>query len=181
MEPLQFDPHAARDIMQDELDKLKARIIANMRAANEVASGRTIKSLAVRVSDERGTLVNTAQGVPFFEITETGRKAGKVPRRFYLIIYQWMLDKGIAAAPMPYKTNRPHKYDPQTRGNLSMAAAIAQHIKQSGTSLHRRGGRRDIYTQEVDITMKNIGDRLIFLVNRGFETIKLHMTKETIK
>ena len=29
--------------------------------------------------------------------------------------------------------------------------------------------------------MKNIGDRLIFLVNRGFETIKLHMTKETIK
>lgn len=165
-----------RWILMYELEELKADIIQNHMAAGQVASGRTMKSLKVKATEDEGMLV----GRPFFSVLETGRKAGKTPRRFYLIIRQWMKDKGIEAPPMPYKTNRPHKYTPEERGARSMAAAIAETIRKRGTLLHRKGGRDDIYSREVEKAMKRIKARLSRFIDAKIEHIKLN-TREEIK
>lgn len=165
-----------RWILMYELEELKADIIQNHMAAGQVASGRTMKSLKVKATEDEGMLV----GRRFFSVLETGRKAGKTPRRFYLIIRQWMKDKGIEAPPMPYKTNRPHKYTPEERGARSMAAAIAETIRKRGTLLHRKGGRDDIYSREVEKAMKRIKERLSRFVDSKIAHIKLN-TREDIK
>lgn len=165
-----------RWILMYELEELKADIIQNHMAAGQVASGRTMKSLKVKATEDEGMLVSR----PFFSVLETGRKAGKTPRRFYLIIRQWMKDKGIEAPPMPYKTNRPHKYTPEERGARSMAAAIAETIRKRGTLLHRKGGRDDIYSREVEKAMKRIKERLSRFVDSKIAHIKLN-TREDIK
>lgn len=157
-----------RIIIHQELMALKAEIIQNHMAAGQVASGRTMKSLRVEVDENSGRLF----GRSFFGVLETGRRAGRVPRRFYLIILQWMKDKGIQAPPMPYKTNRPHKYTPAERGARSMAAAIAQTIHKKGTSLHRKGGRNDIYTNQIAITKKNLEERLSRFIIQKVQHIK---------
>lgn len=166
--------HTASQIIQEELDALRKKIIDNMNANGQPASGRTVKSIVVTVNNQHGTLWNKAKGIPFIEISETGRKPGKVPKHFSTIIYNWMIAKGIHGESMPYKTLRPHKYDPQTRGDLSMAGAIAYTIKKKGTLLHRNGGT-DIYSQGVESTISTIGDRLMFLIERQFKNeVKLH-------
>jgi hypothetical protein len=169
----------ASQIVQEELEALRQRIIANMVSHQQPASGRTVKSLDVTVNDGHGILWNRANGIPFIEISETGRKPGKVPYHFATIIYNWMVAKGIHGDPMPYKTLRPHKYDPQTRGDLSMASAIAYTIKTKGTLLHRTGNI-DIYSTAADETVATIGDRLMQLIERQMRAqVTLH--NQTIK
>lgn len=166
-----------RIIIAQELEELKARIIQNHTAAGQVASGRTAKSLRIVSTEDSGQLY----GRHHFGVLETGRRAGKVPRQFYLIILQWMKDKKIAAPAIPYKTNRPHKYTPEERGARSMAAAIAQTIKKRGTRLYRDGGRNDIYSKEIVRTKKVIMDRLSMFVKSKMEHIRLNVEVETIK
>lgn len=159
-----------RIIIYQELDELKARIIQNHTAAGQVASGRTAKSLRVEVDEESGRLFGRSP----FGTLETGRKGGKVPRQFYLIIRKWMADKGIQAPPIPYKTNRPHKYTPEERGALSMAAAIAETIRKKGTKLYRDGGRNDIYSKEIEKTRKILAERLSRFIIQKMQHIKLN-------
>ena len=163
-----------RIIIGQELEELKARIIQNHTAAGQVASGRTAKSLRIVSDDEGGILYGRSP----FGTLETGRRGGKVPRQFYLIIRQWMKDKGISAPAIPYKTNRPHKYTPEERGARSMAAAIAQTIRRSGTRLFRDGGRNDIYSQEIERTMKAVTERLSMFLENKMEHIKLNTNME---
>lgn len=172
---ISFDNKAASHILREELEALKDRIANNMRANGQVASGRTIQSMHVDVNEDYGALY----GRKYFGVLETGRRAGRVPRNFTSIILQWMHDKGIHAAPIPYKTNKPHKYSEQERGNLSMASAIAHTIAAEGSLLHRTGGRDDVYSNVIPDTMKRIKQRLIFLIKQDFEHITLN-TKKTI-
>ena len=159
-----------RIIIYQELDELKARIIQNHTAAGQVASGRTAKSLRIEVDEDSGRLFGRSP----FGTLETGRKGGKVPRQFYLIIRKWMADKGIQAPPIPYKTNRPHKYTPEERGALSMAAAIAETIRKKGTKLYRDGGRNDIYSKEIEKTRKILAERLSRFIIQKLQHIKLN-------
>ena len=163
-----------RIIIAQELEDLKARIIQNHTAAGQVASGKTAKSLRIVVDEESGTLYGRSP----FGTLETGRRGGRVPRQFYLIIRQWMKDKGINAPSMPYKTNRPHKYTPAERGARSMAAAIAQVIRRSGTKLYRDGGRDDIYSREIENTRKILMERLSRFIIQKIEHIKLNTNME---
>lgn len=170
-DPLVFDPKAASLIINEELERARQLIINHIRVSGENASGRTIASLRVEMqSEEHGTLIGRFP----FGTMETGRLAGKIPYGFRGIIRQWMLDKGLHGGPMPYKTDRPHKYTPQERGDLSMAGAIAYTIAKRGSKLHRTGGRADIYSNVIPDTMKRLGDRLMFLVQKSFEHIKLN-------
>lgn len=166
-----------RLILAEELGELKAKIIQNHTAAGQVASGKTAKSLRVELEEGGGRLY----GRRYFGVLETGRKAGKVPRQFYLIIRQWMKDKGIQAPPMPYKTNRPHKYTPAERGARSMAAAIAETIRRKGTALHRKGGRDDIYSREIEVTRKRLMQRFSQFIEMKVEHIKLNTGVGEIK
>lgn len=169
-----FDKDAGRIILKEELQALKGSIINNMRAANEVASGRTIASLHVTDEQERATL----WGHFPFGVLETGRKAGKVPYGFGQIILQWLNDKGLHGEPIPYKTDRPHKYSPQERGDLSMAYAIAYTIKQKGSSLHRKGGRADIYSNVIPATLERVRSRFMkFMKLQVEESIKINIKK----
>ena len=159
-----------RLILQEELEKLRMNIISNHLKAGQKASGRTAASMHVEASEDSGTL----WGRKAFGVLETGRKAGRVPKDFQGIIMQWMRDKGIHAAPIPYLTDRPHKYTPQQRGELRMSYLIARKIRKEGTRLFRSGGRSDIYTPEVEKAVKNIGDRMLSLIRTKIEHVKLN-------
>lgn len=159
-----------RLILQEELEKLRMNIISNHLKAGQKASGRTAASMHVEVSEDSGTL----WGRNAFGVLETGRKAGRVPKDFQGIIMQWMKDKGIQAAPIPYLTNRPHKYTPQQRGTLRMSYLIARKIRREGTKLFRAGGRQDIYSPEIEKTMERIETRMVSLIKSKIEHIKLN-------
>lgn len=159
-----------RLILQEELEKLRMNIISNHLKAGQKASGRTAASMHVEVSEDSGTL----WGRNAFGVLETGRKAGRVPKDFQGIIMQWMKDKGIQVAPIPYLTNRPHKYTPQQRGTLRMSYLIARKIRREGTKLFRAGGRQDIYSPEIEKTMERIETRMVSLIKSKIEHIKLN-------
>ena len=161
-------------ILTEELGTLKARIINNIRATGQWASGKTAASMAVYVSGSIGELV----GRRAFGTLETGRRGGRVPRNFAAIIYDWMQAKGVHADPMPYKTSRPHKYTEQERGDRTMAYFIAKTIRREGTRLYRQGGRDDVYSREIPATIDRINARLSRIFQASVEQqIKLN-TKE---
>jgi hypothetical protein len=154
----------AKIIVVDELEALKLRIIDNIRSKGRNASGRTIQSLRVVAGDDGVALF----GRSAFGTMETGRKAGKVPFGFRDIILQWMEDKGISGAPIPY-VRKPSakwqpKYTPKERGDMSLAGAIAATIKKKGSKLHRDGGDNEIYSKEIPIALKQIRERLKGLI-----------------
>ena len=162
-----------RQIMAEELGKLRSAIIKNHIAAGELASGRTMRSLKIEVSEEEGTLY----GRNAFGTVETGRKAGRVPTKFTYIILQWMRDKKISVPPIPYKTDRPHKYTPKERGEMQFSYFVAKKIRDKGTKLYREGGRADVYSNEIPKTIERVRGRLMELVSMEVENIKIN--KET--
>lgn len=168
---IRYSTAGAGQIVRDELERAKQLIINHIRANGQNASGRTIASLHVEQTKEGGIL----WGRRPFGTLETGRRAGKVPYKFADIIYQWMLDKGLHATPMPYLTaNKPHKYSPQERADRSMAYAIAKSIAKRGTLLHRQGGRNDVYSNVIPTTLSRIADRFGALIETKFKSIKLN-------
>lgn len=159
-----------RNILREELEALRLSIISNHLRAGQKASGRTAESLYVEVDEEEGVLY----GRKAFGVLETGRKGGRVPRNFQDIILQWMRDKGIVAAPIPYSTNRPHKYTPEQRGMMRLSYFIAKKIRTEGTRLFRQGGRDDIYSREIDSTVERVSNRMLKAVIMEIEHIKLN-------
>ena len=161
-------------ILTEELGTLKATIINNIRATGQWASGKTAASMAVMVSGSIGELV----GRRAFGTLETGRRGGRVPRNFHNIIYDWMQAKGVHAQPMPYKTNRPHKYTEQERGDRTMAYFISRTICREGTRLYRKGGRDDVYSRVIPTTIERINSRLSGIYVAAItEQIKLNTPK----
>ena len=138
----------------DELHKLLDKMVAEMRdnlaKTKTNASGRTSASLRVVMTDTGGQI----WGRRYFRGTEQGRAGGKVPHNFHSIIRQWIIDKGLTPSAIPYKrkpsANWQPKYTPDERGLRQMASAIAHAIEKSGTSLYRKGGRTDIFTNVIE-------------------------------
>lgn len=150
----------SKKIISEELEALKVRIADRMRAAGQVASGRTIESMHIVMREDGGALL----GRPAFGTLEHGRRPCKVPYNFTEIIKQWIIDKGISVKPIPY-LRRPSKrwqpkYTPEQRGVNSLTYAIANKIRTEGTTLFREGGRKDIYTPEIEIATANINQRI---------------------
>lgn len=162
------------EILSEELEALRDRIVANHIAAQQVASGQTIQSMVIQVDKTGGVLY----GRRAFGTLETGRKAGAVPKSFVQIIQQWMNDKGIVATPIPYRRIASDKwtpkYTPEERGQMSLAGAIAHKIQTEGTSLFRSGGRDDIYSNEIPITITSIKNRMAALFELQIDTITLN-------
>lgn len=145
-------------IVSEELEVLKERIVANHRAACQVASGRTIESMKVERTEDGGIL----WGRNAFGTLETGRKPGKVPKGFSDIILQWMEDKGI-------KANHPK----------SFAFLVARKISEEGTKLFRDGGRNDIYSPEIIDTMESISERIGLRFGTEVEHINLNFNEDS--
>lgn len=157
---IKFDKNSARVIVMQELTELQARIADNMRAAGQVASGKTIDSMHVETEEQRGTLWGRA----FFGVLETGsgphRQKANPPINFFSIIRKWMEAKHI------------HGIDENDTN--SIAWAITKTIQKKGTKLYRKGGRSDIYSNEIPITIQRINDRLFTLVKTDVKSIKLN-------
>ena len=130
-------------ILKYELEILKRRIIANHIAAGQKASGRTIDSLKVETDKTSGTLF----GRKAIGTVETGRRGGRVPKGFYYVIQQWVINKGISFTSV--------------RERNTFAYFVSKKIAAEGTSLFKKGGRNDIYSNELPSTIENIKDRLI--------------------
>lgn len=145
-----------QNIVFEELEDLRKRIISNIDSSGRRASGRTSESMRTDVSENRGVLF----GRMAFGTLETGRKPGKVPVGFYQIIKQWVIDKGIS-------------FDSQSERN-SFAYLVSRKIAREGTQLYRRGADTDVYTAEVPETISRIKDRVGFLMRMEFESIKLN-------
>ena len=145
-----------QNIIFEELEDLRKRIISNIDSSGRRASGRTSESMRTDVSENRGVLF----GRMAFGTLETGRKPGKVPAGFYQIIKQWVIDKGIS-------------FDSQSERN-SFAYLVSRKIAREGTQLYRRGADTDVYTAEVPETISRIKDRVGVLRRMEFESIKLN-------
>lgn len=162
----QCDMEQVSDILKRHLENVKANIAKQMEANHRNASGRSVASLTVEVAGNVGTLY----GSKSFLAMERGRKGGKVPKGFYGIIRQWIIDKGIAVSPIPAKTNRAI-LSPEERGLRSMAGAIAYKIMKEGTRLHRDGGYNDIYTSAVNDELKLLYQEVIGMTAQSITQI----------
>lgn len=167
---IRFDVSSARVILIQELVELQARIADNMRKADEVASGKTIRSMHIVTEEYKASLI----GRQAFGVLETGRRPGNIPRGFYTIIRRWMKDKGVHGDPIPYKTQGSHKYTPQERGDRQMAWGIVFNIRNHGSKLFRDKGRDDIYSNEIPVTLMRIDERLFSLVKKEVTSIKIN-------
>lgn len=178
-----FDPRKGSSIVATELNELRLQIIKNMRAADAVASGQTIRSLHVRQSDFSAKLMSE-QKMPFGTL-ETGRRGGKIPNGFSDVIYEWMQNKGVhGEMEKPYRVyvkskdayvDRVKRFLTQEKADRSMAFAIARAIAKSGTKLFRQVGRNNIYSTEIPKTIEVCKKRLsAFLAASTVESIKLN-------
>lgn len=140
-------------IVRSELDALKLRIIERHINAGQKASGRTISSLHVEMLGAGGIL----WGRQAFEVLESGRKGGKVPKGFYQIIQQWVKDKGI-------QVDKPKTF----------SYFVARKIAREGTQLYRNGGRGDIYSKEIEYTTKVIMEQIFGIFEKDVEHINLN-------
>lgn len=145
------------ELVSSELEALKQRIIENHRSAGQVASGRTIASLKVEITEDGGVLWGRSP----FGTLETGRKPGKVPAGFWKIIRQWMDDKGI-----------------QVEKPDSFAYLVARKIAKEGTQLFREGGFYKIYSPEVKDTVERVSDGIGILFGSEVEHINLNFNED---
>lgn len=147
----------ALSILEYELNAFKQRVIENHIRAGQKASGRTISSLRVEITSDGGIV----WGRKPFATLETGRKGGKVPRGFYKIIYNWIIDKGLIF-------EKPK----------SVAYLIARKIAREGTQLHRDGGRDDIYSKEIERTTEIIMEKVFGIFERDVTHINLNSNED---
>lgn len=129
-----------RQILLEELEDLRQRIIENMGRADQIVSGKTRDSLQVNVRELSGVLT----GRQAFATLENGsrpwsRPPKRTPKWFADIIGEWIDAKGLDL----------NKW------------AVAHTIIHEGSKLYRTGGRADVYSPEIQRTMDRIGDRIM--------------------
>lgn len=147
----------AKQIVFEELQDLQTRITDNIVKKGRNASGRTIESMHIDKGDKSITLF----GRKAFGTLETGRGPGNVPKGFYGIIKQWVIDKGLS-----FSTDRERN---------SFAYLVSRKIANEGTKLYRNGGDADIYSKEIPKTISSIKNRLgIMMKAEVVNSIKLN-------
>ena len=133
-----------RQILREELEALRVRIIQNMGRADQIVTGKTRDSLVVETGEQATGAYGVLTGRQAFATLETGsrpwsRPPAKVPKYFADLIGEWIEAKGL---------------------DLNQWA-VAHTIIHKGSKLYRTGGRADIYTPEIAQTMENLGNRIL--------------------
>jgi hypothetical protein len=151
-----------KDLVIDILNTAKTEIISNIEGQGIKASGRTQNSLKVEDRGQSIVLFSDGSGAPFTTI-QYGRPAGKVPYTFEKILIQWMKDKGVSVQPIPYKTEREHKYTPLERGYMQRAYFTAKKIREDGTNRHK-SPNENVYSQPIAKAVKSLNDGILKLI-----------------
>ena len=133
-----------RQILREELEALRERIIENMGSADQIVTGKTRDSMVVTTGEQTAGAYGVLTGRQAFATLETGsrpwsRPPARVPKFFADIIGEWIEAKGL---------------------DLNQWA-VAHTIIHKGSRLYRTGGRADIYTPEIAQTMENLGERIV--------------------
>lgn len=147
------------EAIRKRVEQARQNIITRHLQAGQKASGRTMQSLRTEVTHDKFSIHAVLWGRDFFQGLETGRKGGKVPRGFYQMIKQWSIDKGI-------------QFDKESQRS-TFAYFVARKIAAEGTQLYRKGGRKDIYTPEVESAYSDIQD----LVGERFTDVLMQSIK----
>lgn len=140
MEALRYQ---GAEVVAEELEALRQRIIANIDAAGQRASGATANSLTPEVTEGSVGITGILWGRSFFSTLEKGSRPWKrqyirPPKFFIDLMAEWAARKGISAP----------------------AGGIAYNIMTKGSKLYRTGGRTDIYSNEIPATIDRIASRL---------------------
>jgi len=130
------------EVLQQELDTLKADIINRHELARQVVSGRTRDSFEVVVDSRGGQLL----GASYVGVLERGRGRGDVPKGFYHIIKRWAEAKNITFKSEADK-NR-------------FAYFVAKKIREEGTALYRSQQPEDIFTTAISDFEDRLTERL---------------------
>jgi len=154
-----------KEIIAGHLDNVKKEIEGRMAALGRNASGRSVRSLSTEATATHGIL----RGSKSFLVMERGRRGGRVPKGFFGIIRQWIIDKGIPVTPIPSK--RPSSISPHERGLRSMSGAIAYSIMKRGTRLHRDNRFDDIFTTCINREMETLAKEIFFFASIEVEKI----------
>lgn len=125
------------------LEKAAEEIKSNLEAKGINATGRTSRAIKVRriaSGFQLGKFPDGEQTAPL-QTLEIGRPAGKVPRCFKFIIWDWMDAKGISTG--------------DARVDARIAGAIAYgKIRRIGTNRHQH--HEDVFSTTVQETARDI-------------------------
>ena len=120
-------------------------------SAGQKVTGRTLASLEGRVTVEaNGNFVAEILGRPFFGALETGsgpaRSKGSESARkqFITDLTLWCKARGFTSSGLSDE-----QYE-------RVAKWLAWYLKRYGSSLYRKGGRRDIFTPAVDVLTQRL-------------------------
>lgn len=148
-----------RTILDNCVNEIKRR----STAAGQVATGKTLRALEVRLRAEGTAVIGEIWGRPYTGALETGsrpaRKRGTAGERSQMIraMKEWCAVRGLTTGMT----------DKQAE---NFACWMAWYIKKYGTKLYRRGGRRDIITPALDATRDTLNTRLGEYAAQLFET-----------
>ena len=158
MQFITIDKQMPSAIVREELETLKQRIIANMYAADAVATGKTIKSAAVLSGDKSTAFADIKADIS----AKRGKPPNTPPSKptLYEAILEWCKAKGIKGK--------------DEKGTQGIAWAITTSIHKRGTTLFRQGGRANIYSNEIPRTIKDTKERLMFLISVQAKNIRLN-------
>lgn len=121
--------------------------------AGQVATGRTLRALEVRVRNEGAAIIGEIWGRPFTGALETGsrpaRRKGTAAARKAMVadMKEWCRIRGLTDGMT----------DKQAE---NFARWLSWYIKRYGSALYRKGGRRDIITPAVEATKNELAERL---------------------
>lgn len=136
------------EIIRNELAILQQTIIANMKAANQTATGKTISMFGIEnISETHGELV----GAKWVGALENGsgptKKRGTSSYEDLVTRWsEWIVAKGITVA------------DEKALNRL--AKFFIWYKSKFGTKLYRNGGRRDIYTPAIETLTSNLSNQI---------------------
>ena len=158
-----------------ELETLANDCIADIRKGladtKTNASGKTSAGLFSVVSDYSIEIYSDRRG---FANVEAGQSPGKRPRNFRDIMKQWIIDKGISIAAMPYspKYRGKKKFgSAKERGMHYAAGAMAWSNKTKGSSLYRKGGRNDVFSPAVEKLVGRVADAYANDISKQIDAI----------
>lgn len=121
--------------------------------AGQVATGRTLRSLEVRMKAEGQSIIGQIWGRPFTGALETGsrpaRREGTPQTKAAMVrnMKEWCAIRGLTAGMTDQQAE-------------NFARWLSWYIKRYGSKLYREGGRRDIITPALEATRKTLDERL---------------------
>ena len=142
-----------KDEIHKALDDCVTDIKRRSTQAGQVATGKTLRSLEVRVRNEGEAIIGEIWGRPYFGALETGSRPatrkGTAAGRASMVqsMKEWCRVRGLTDGLT----------DKQAE---NFARWLSWYIKKHGSKLYRKGGRRDIITPAVEATKNELTERL---------------------